>query len=417
MDFQALELFFCYKINQLIFSDYKYKKVIITVATVVSIAGCANLTQFGTRFNENIISVIVIAAIYFLLKYLRFNTVYYLILSGVLLGAAIGFKLTFVTYVFAVVLTFCFLNFRNYKIIFIFLISISFGFLAVNGIWMYKMYELFGNPLYPIFSDFLNHKYAIGFSRDTYFLPKNLWEWIFLPFYFFNESHQTCELSFRDFRLGVIYILIFIFLIQNIIYRIKLKKNIIKRSELFLLGVFILSYLLWLLIFSIQRYTIPLEFLSGTVMCILLYKFFPDRIKIIFLLTTVLLSVVIFQTTIYADYGRISFEKPFNTIDSKINIRKSLIIFYDMPTAYLAPSLGDSNVYIDSPDYFWTSKYALLKKEKLISEYQNSLYIVLLDKNRKLSKWFKDHKYYIDAKTCIPVGTQDGAVICRLKHE
>jgi hypothetical protein len=80
------------------------------------------------------------------------------------------------------------------------------GTLAAGGPHHLTMWRLFGNPFFPMFNDLFHSPYweAAG-PRDTRFLPKTWFDWLFYPFEWAQNSGHgiVSELAFRDIRVAV----------------------------------------------------------------------------------------------------------------------------------------------------------------------------------------------------------------------
>ncbi len=413
----GIAAFFSYKICQLFFNNIESNKnrhIYIICATLIGVTGSANLMQVGTASNENIIAAFIVIAIYFIVRFYFTLSNLSLLIAGLAMGIAIGFKLTAATYAFAIIPIFALQNLRRIKSIGILVSSIIIAFLITNGLWMYKMYQFFGNPFYPLLGNLINPATAAVFVRDMSFIPKDLIHWLFLPFFLFVNNTLTCESSLLDTRFGFVYLSIIFILV----YGLK-NKDKLNRLTQFMVFTFIINYVIWLPLFAIQRYTVTLEYISG-LLIIMPFVLMQNRQSRIFTnLNLVVLTLIIIGTTQYSTLGRLSYKEKFYITDVKIE--NSLVIFNENPTAYLAPSLGVSNVYINPLNYRATSKFDYNRKDKIIKGFIKEgkpIYIVThnISDNNQID-WLQEYKLYVLKNSCQKVNDISDILICKLAAE
>ena len=113
--------------------------------------------------------------------------------------------------------------------------------------------------------------------RDTQRVPANWVEGLFFPFIFAALPNQTAELEFRDFRMAILWFLVLALALSRV-------DILLRPSDLtpgtpvkdwpfvnrYLLVAVIISYLVWLKLFGIYRYLIPIEMLAPLLIWIIL---------------------------------------------------------------------------------------------------------------------------------------------------
>lgn len=402
--------FICYKLNSVIFTnieDKKFRNTLILYSTVLSITGVANLMQVGAVTNENVIGLLLILAIYLLMKFYKNYNIYVLYVAGGLIGVALGFKLTAVIIAIPICVLFIIFNFKSYKFVILFLVSIIGSFLIIDGLWMYKMYQMFGNPIYPNFGKYINPITALDFQRDTTFIPKDISHWILLPFYLFVPNKLTGEITISDIHFGLTIIAIILTLCLPQYQKIRKNRNI-----QYIILLFLFSYACWILLFSIQRYTIVLEYLTGSIIFIpfLIYDKITNRIKLV--INTLLL--VVFLTTHFSSLGHISYGSKFYS--SNLVIHNALVIFNDNPTAYIAPELGVTNIYMNAPDFQFTSKFDHSRKVKLLEntlDTDKSIFLVV-DNPLNNVEWISAYGLFLNNENCQLFNQKSNLYVCKL---
>lgn len=244
-------LFICMKIYFLFFQN----KFAVAAALVLGTTGFATWFQIGTSTNEIPVAVLVLAALYFMLKGEKEFC------AAFLLGAAAGLKLTAATYCLSSGIAFLLFNFRNPKRVALFALCGIGGFLAADGFWAWRLFKLYQNPFFPFLNGFFHSPYFadINFSMQTFEAPqidKSFISLIFLPLLLISVTkgaEPTLDhLNFSDFRwfLACVLLIIWIF---------KAHKTPLSRREKFLIVWLILSWLIWFKAFLVLRYLIPVE--------------------------------------------------------------------------------------------------------------------------------------------------------------
>ncbi len=190
-------------------------------------------------------------------------------LAGFLAGASPGLKLTTLPY--AVGLTLGVLALpgtagRRVTRAFVFGVGILIGIAVFGGPWFWAMWRYSGNPVFPYFNDqFHSPLVPPGSFRDENFLPKTLRAWLLYPFLFSQNSLLVAEWSFRDIHILIAYVAVPVAAVAALFARPHgrhLVDPVMARLILVMAGG---TYLTWLVLFSIYRYLVPLEMLSGLV--------------------------------------------------------------------------------------------------------------------------------------------------------
>ncbi len=414
----GISAYFCYKICAHIF--YLKRNQCLTIvyiigAFIISVTGFANSVQIGLSCNESIAVSFFIAGIYFLI----FNNhkKIMVLVSYLSLGFAAGLKLTVAIPVFAALFIHFLYNSKNInnqlRFTFLILCSIVLGFYLSGGWWMVKMYHIFGNPFYPNFSNIFTNtpnEYHVPWVKDQKFLPKDVTHWLFTPFFLMKINILTAELPMRDWRFGITFIcMICYFILNKLGYAKSLTK---KESYIFLF--FVTNYVLWLIMFSIQRYTIQLEYMTGIIIFSSINKLSVNRyIKQSLMLTS---FILILSQDVTSDWGHVPFTAKIYSTGIKIN--NSLVVFTEPGLSYIAPDLGNSNIYINSPDFWLTSKYHYQKKNDLIKAFVHNkqpIYIIAHDYiGLSQIHWLQNYGFRIDHKNCRKTVTLGAEIICRV---
>ena len=147
------------------------------------------------------------------------------------------------------------------------------GFLLLGGAWFGYLYAHYQNPFFPFFNGFFQSPLITAESfRDLRFMPTSLTDWLAYPFVWLVNSLRVWELPFRDLRVVVLYPLL---LVLPICCWRRLAGE--ARALRLVLVFLLLSYLVWLMMFSIYRYLAVVEMLTPLVLFTLLVSFTRSR--------------------------------------------------------------------------------------------------------------------------------------------
>jgi hypothetical protein len=181
------------------------------------------------------------------------------------------------------------------------------GFTAVAGHHMLTLWQLFGNPVFPLLNDIFHSPYYEAKSlSDHRFLPRDFLQIIAYPFYWAKTNdYVVSELPFRDWRGAIAYIAIVIgsaALIARSVRGVR-KDAVAETKGLGLIFLFVVtSFAIWELSFGIYRYAVSLEMLTGIVTMGTLIRLLPEGRPRIAIAIFALIGTL--STTIYLDWGR-----------------------------------------------------------------------------------------------------------------
>jgi hypothetical protein len=347
-----------------------------------------------------------------LLKYQIENKNNLLLFSGLLIGVALGLKLTAIVFVLALVISFIALNYRKlFSLSSIgFGVAIVVGFLLINGIWMFKMYQVFGNPFFPSLGAWFNPDTAVTFGRDTTFLPQDLLHGIFLPFYLLFPSHLTSEQTVLEPRYAL-----FVCLLICAIFRARDFFN--NRLFQLLMINLVVGYVLWEIVFSIQRYTVSLEALCGILSIVLLNYLFYSKTNVHKII--LILSILVLLISKAGNFNHIGYAHKFTELGIPADKlpQNALVIYGNYPMAYLSEPLGASNVYMNRPGDKGSQFNERRRSATVIKFRDSKRDIFLIDKNpeemrKDNAEWLT--KYALAIGTCLTFNNTPRQIMCHL---
>lgn len=240
----------------------------IAAAVAIAASGPMTLSEVGTSFSDVLLALPVIGGFLLILVADRQPAVRYL-LAGLLIGAAVGLKLTNVVYAIgaaAAVLAAA----RPLRATALLGFGGIVGAALTGGEWCLIAWRDTGNPIFPLFNAvFQSGEVAAVNLMDAQFMPHSMLEALAYPFYWLIGDHRGAEHPFRDARFAVVAVL----LVLGLLVRMTRGRAILTRRDVQLVVLFAVSYLTWLGLFSIQRYAVVLELLCGPIIVLLLARF------------------------------------------------------------------------------------------------------------------------------------------------
>jgi hypothetical protein len=417
----------------------RYKLILSISAAITSILGAAYISELGTSIGDSTSSVFVLAGLFLIITCLSQKqpvSLKTIILAGLLLGLGTGLKLTTALYSISLIVAINFLptTFKE-KIqnLIALIVSMAGGFSLTMGYWIILMWTNFANPLFPFFNKIFQSPYIeTDFSlQDTRFLPKDIWQFLFYPFYFIQEQTLVAEVKFKETRFAIAYLLIVI-LLGVIIYQYTSRRSLDKQNNLvhlpilgFLLPFYCSAYLIWLKGFSIYRYLMVLELITPVLVILIIAYLYPQKKPVLIISLSIFALIV--ATVKPLDWWRMGWSDNYFGIDSqalKSYENSTIVMWGDEGTGYIVPYFPPSTRFVRLRGNMGVSEGTLMRKnaEKFIAETPpDNLYILMTDFNNKSPDIVKDlaaENLVIDKQNCQPFPTRiEKYNLCRLQKK
>lgn len=265
---------------------------ILLLVSSLGLLGPIFVTEWGGTQGDTILSVLVLTGLLIALQDLRSpeqaHATRFAFLAGILLGLATAFKLVFALYAIALAVAW-FVTAgmqKRWMPVFGYGFGVGLGFLLGGMAWFSYLYFEYQNPLFPYLNQ-LFHSSWVGDNsfRDLRFMPRNTLEWLFYPFIWLMDGTRVWEFPFRDVR--VVALLPVVIGLLLFFARSMLRKF----PGLLLLSLFlVVSYALWLPLFSIYRYLSVVELLAPVFLFAAAVVLYPRRHLASLVLVGLLLS-------------------------------------------------------------------------------------------------------------------------------
>lgn len=192
-----------------------------------------------------------------------------LLLAGVLGGVAAGLKLTNAPYALAICMAMAVRpGGLRQRLLAMGVVGAgsAVGLAATTGWWWWLLWREFGNPLFPQFSTLFPSPWTLPTTvADTRWLPRTIWEVLAWPLVFTLHGRRIGEQSHPQVLWVIVYFLYLVWLgrcaARHLARRSAASAPTPDAPMTFVLVVLGISYIAWMGLFSIGRYTTPIELL------------------------------------------------------------------------------------------------------------------------------------------------------------
>ena len=320
------------------------------LAGILGLTGATLLSEVGTVYDDILVADILLLGLWAAVAEPRRNAVS--AVAGLAAGCAAGLKLT--ALVFAPgLLVLCLLRADCMRAAFrsalLFCLAVALGFLALWGWWGALLWARFKNPFFPVFGSIFPSIWSPPvFIRDARFFPRDALQWLFYPFFWLQgRSFIASEEPLRDPRFALVYLALAAGLLAVFTRRAQHPPRIIAGLWAF----FAISYFFWLLGFSILRYALPLEAISGIVIWTAIRPLvkIPGRLAV---LIGICVAVIGFTKPI--GWGRIGYAKTLIEAPIPPVSPHSLVFISGAPIGFVVPYLESRGSVFISLD--WLSR-------------------------------------------------------------
>jgi hypothetical protein len=242
------------------------------------------LSELGNTMGDNVTALFVLGALLLLLRRWPQLTgaggARVLLGAGVIMGLGVGLKLTVAVFALALCLALLAVPlhaFARVRAAFLFGIGVLGGMAVTGGHWYWKMWTLFGNPVYPQFNTVFHSPLAGSLAvADVRYLPRGVGEYLLWPFVFAMDSLRVSEVRIGTLVWPMLYVAFAALAIKAILRRRDARPGLVPDTRVHLLvAFFAVSYVVWLVLFSIHRYLVPLELLAPLMLWLLAHALLP----------------------------------------------------------------------------------------------------------------------------------------------
>ncbi len=260
------------------------------LAPLLGLAGlCSSafLSEFGGSMADNTTALFVLASLYFVLSAQQRQAAApqaafaVWALAGALLGIAVALKLTNAIYAVALGLAaLCAGGPLRRRLLGAGMLTLAALVVAalLAGWWYLRMWQVFGNPLFPQFNALFQGPLAASISvADTRWLPRGIWEHLTWPLQFAANPRRVSEIWLVQCIWPLLYLSALAVALRRIVRGAGAAPAFAPAMGA-VLAFFGVGYVLWQGMFSIHRYLVALELLAPLLLWFFCQKLFaPGR--------------------------------------------------------------------------------------------------------------------------------------------
>lgn len=323
-------------------------------AVLIGITGTMAVSQIGSTTNEIQLAVLLLLGFYLLLPLLSPEGVTHpmrrALLAGLCCGIAAGLKPTAIVYPPAMALALLFAlgvgRKSAWQAVVVYTVGASIAFVLSYGVWAWHLYQVTGNPIFPMFNQLFHSPLtAQTGGTDGQFRPRNVLQWLFYPFFWIHKQRGlVTEAVFADAR----YALAMLAVASMALLGLRRRSTAARPTDpaLRMLMIFVgVGYVLWMALFSILRYAVPVEALTGLTMLCAVRAWRPQWWQPTTKAaagTLVLLLVLILATTTYPSWWRGAYRQQVFEVNVGPIEANSLVILAGSPDGYLATQIPNA---------------------------------------------------------------------------
>lgn len=361
---------------------------------LLALAGCLGpgfLSELGNTMGDNLTALTVLGALLLLLR--RWpqladggaRTWGVVALAGFVIGIGTGLKLTNAVYALSLCLALLGVPsafWQRVRLAFVFGIGTLAGIAASAGHWYWRMWQTFGNPLFPQFNDrFLAPLAAPIGIGDTGWIPKGWVEKLLWPFIFTLDSKRTIEIRLFQLiwpLLYVVAVLLLLRLLRDALRQTRPDQPLPPRAGFMLLFVG-LSYLIWMNLFGIYRYLVPLELLAPFVLWLVAQRLMPAPMGRKAAGYALLLCTLVIHPI--GDWGHAPWTRTVTTVElPPLGEPSQSMVFTvhgDPPMGWLVPSFPTSLAFVALGSGFPESAQFAKRVDAMLAQRSGPAYVML----------------------------------------
>lgn len=380
--FHALNLTFLYLLAELLAGKAGTTPERVKVIALWSLGAIAPIywTLVGTSFADPLTSVPVLAGLWLVARAipesgrLTATGAGWIALGAVLIGVAVGARIHNGIYVAGLLCALVLARFPDQqsrvRAIAAFSLAAFSGWLLSFAPWAYRVYEEFGNPVFPLFNGvFRSPDFPPSNLALITFTPDNLWDLVTLPFWMATDTAWVyVELPLPDVRPALLTICLLACTFLWLFHRSRRLRSATgpevqtaegeagtAQARRLILIFFAVSAVLWLATSSNGRFGVALFLLGGPVCGVLLSRLLPTRYVLLVIAAVVLWQAVL-QEVFFRQYRFNSMPWTARYFDWNLPDRlarepATFVSFGFQPASTLAPRLHPESSHINLVGY------------------------------------------------------------------
>lgn len=320
---------------------------------LAGMCGGAFLSELGNTMGDASTAALVLGALALALPSAGGWASRTVALAGALLGTAVALKLTNALYAVALGLAVLAapLPWRVRLRALAVLVAMSLlAFALLAGPWFYRVWNTFGNPLFPQFNSWFQAPLAAPVSvSDTRWLPKGLGQALVWPLRLTFEPRRFSEIALPQLAWAVLYIGGIAAAIRWLVRRLRGQgagaATVTRDPARVMLVVYLVAgFVVWTGVFSIHRYLAALELLAPLTLWLLLHHLLPERVRLRKVLMILCLLVPLVG---WNDWGHAGWARKAARIEAPERFNAdTILVLGDAPNAWRLPFLPAGPAYV-----------------------------------------------------------------------
>jgi len=254
-------------------ADPRWRFFAAAGTALAGVVGGVGLSELGTVFYDNLLGLCVSASVLVVVAQWHklagdaaLTGAAWALAAGFPAGLAFGLKQPMVLFCLGLCAAFLLADMpwlRRIRCGFWFGIGVLLGFAVGGGHWAWHLWLSYSNPLFPFMNQFFHSPWALPADyRDDGFLHRTLAEKLVFVYRFSFDSRLAGEIEFRDFRIMALMTLMPLVAISQIGRQRPPRPFTRPGPTGWLLTASVAVYAIWVPMFSIYRYLVPLEMLA-----------------------------------------------------------------------------------------------------------------------------------------------------------
>lgn len=394
------------------------------VSTVAGAVAPMFLSEVGTSFADVLFSPLIVLALAAAYTAANRGSGYlaWAGIAGLAFGLAGGLKLTNFSYlvgaVAAILASGC--GWRRSRVVSgVLCVVAAAGFLLVDGGRCWAVWNEYGNPFFPFYNKLFRSEYfqPVNF-RDARGVPRSCAEALKYPFDWARGVSRTAEVPFRDARTALLHVPLAFGLLAWVYTRIRRRPDgrrgdagfIEVGGRRFLISFYLASYAIWLSMFAVHRFMVPLELLAGLAL-LAAWDACPLRAPVRTALFLVSAVLIIWSVKV-PDWTHIAWQEEWYgvRVPAARRVENATHVLVSRPIGWLIPYFPSSSrfVSIKGPVSLNFAEASRQRISSLIESGAGGRYILgfqdeYQSHRTQYDDWLRPYGYRVAAEGCLTV--------------
>lgn len=371
-----------FPILYLISREFTRRRLLALVAAGLGIFAAGAFSEIGSVMGDTLTAPFILGAVLLALMACRApvlssrrRVLTLAALAGGLSGFGSGLKLSAIPFTVATVIAFLVVDQPFMRRVALAVASgcgAIVGLLISYGWWGYELMLHWGSPLLPYANQIFASPYApLASNTDARRLPHGVFQALFYPFLWTTQPLRTGPVAFRELSVPALELVLLLLVCKGIATaarRRHWRPIFASGAERYAVVFAVLTYLIWVELFAIYRYLIPLEMLSFVLLGVCVRRLFAGaKWRPVAAGVLALIIVALLATEETMAIGRTAWAHRYITVSVPANIPSpaAFLMVGSNPDAYVVPYFPRDDFFgrIQSNIQITPKVEALIKKD------------------------------------------------------